>query len=147
MASGYKVSKDQQQEPIEVKNKRSSNDTLPKKLLKPKLGGIGTSQRHSQGTNLIEILVINNLTNDNCRKPIVTYLENPDGTTCQKIKYRALSYVLISGDFFKRTIEGVLLRCLGETETYLAVSNTHSGACGTHQTGHKMKWLLFRQGV
>jgi len=39
MASGYKVSKDQQQVPIEVKNKRSSNDTLPKKLLKPKLGG------------------------------------------------------------------------------------------------------------
>jgi len=29
----------------------------------------------------------------------------------------------------------------------LAVSNTHSGACGTHQAGHKMKWLLFRQGV
>jgi len=24
---------------------------------------------------------------------------------------------------------------------------THSGACGTHQTGDKMKWLLFRQGV
>jgi len=32
MASGYKVSKNPQQEPIEVKNKRSSNDSLPKKL-------------------------------------------------------------------------------------------------------------------
>jgi len=29
----------------------------------------------------------------------------------------------------------------------MVVSNTHSGACGTHQAGHKMKWLLFRQGV
>jgi len=102
MAYGYKVSKDQQQEPIEVKNKRSSNDTLPKKLIKPKLGEIGTSQRHSQGTNLIEILVIKNLTNDDWQKPILTYLENPDGTTCQKIKYRALSYVLISGNLFKK---------------------------------------------
>jgi len=73
----------------------------------------------------------------------VTYLESPDGTTCQKVKYRALSYVLISGDLFKKTPEGVLLRCLGETEEYMAVSNAHSGACGTHQTGHKMKWLLF----
>jgi len=115
--------------------------------LKPKLGGIGTSQRHSQGTNLIKILVINNLSDNDWRKPIVTYLENPDGTTCRKIKYQALSYVLISGDLFKKTLEGVLLRCLGETEAYLVVSNTHSGAYGTHQTGHKMKWLLFRRGV
>jgi len=29
----------------------------------------------------------------------------------------------------------------------VVVSNTHNGACGTHQAGHKMKWLLFRQGV
>jgi len=39
MASGYKIPKDQTQEPIEIKNKRSSNDAFPKKLLKPKLGG------------------------------------------------------------------------------------------------------------
>ena len=30
---------------------------------------------------------------------------------------------------------------------YLAISDTHSGACGSHQTGHKMKRLLLRQGV
>jgi len=100
-----------------------------------------------QGTNFVEILVINNLTDDDWRKPIVTYLENPDGTTCRKVKYRALSYALIRGDLFRKTPEGVLLRWLGEIEAYMAVSNTHSGACGTHQTGHKMKWLLFRQGV
>jgi len=100
--------------------------------LKPKLGGGGISQRHSQGTNLIEILVIINLADDDWQKPIVTYLENPDDTTCRKIKYWALSYVLISGDLFKKTPEGVLLRCLGETKAYLVVSNTHSGACGTH---------------
>ena len=48
---------------------------------------------------------------------------------------------------FKKTPKGVLLKCLGEREAYLAVCNTHSGACGMHQAGHKMKWLLFRQGV
>jgi len=147
MASGYKISKDQMQEPIEIKNKRSSIDALLKKLLMPKLGGIETSQGHSQGMNLVEILVINNLTDNDWRKPIVNNLENPDGTTCRKIKYRALSYVIVGNELFKKTQEGVLLKCLGETYAYLAVSNTHSGACGTHQAGHKMKWLLFRQGV
>lgn len=48
---------------------------------------------------------------------------------------------------FKKTLEWVLLKSLGETEAYLAISNTHSGACGTHQAGHKMKWLLFLQGL
>jgi len=36
-----------------------------------------------------------------------------------------------------------LLKCLDEIEAYLAVSNTHSGACESHQAGHNMKWLLF----
>ena len=60
-----------------------------------------------------------------------------------KLKYRALSYVVVGNKLFKKTSEGVLLKCLGETEAYLVVSNTHSGACGSHQAGHKMKWLLF----
>jgi len=135
------------QDLIEIKNKRSSIDALPKKLLKPKLRGIETSQRHSQYMNLIEILVNNNLTDNDWRKPIVNYLENLDGTTCRKIKYRALSYVIIGNELFKKTLEGVLLKCLGETEAYLAISNMHSGACGTHQAGNKMKWILFQQGV
>ena len=38
-ASGYKASKEQLQEPIEIKNKRSSREAPSKKLLIPKLGG------------------------------------------------------------------------------------------------------------
>jgi len=50
-------------------------------------------------------------------------------------------------NYLKKTSEGVLIKCLGETDAYMAVSNTHSGPCGMHQAGHKMKWLLFRQGL
>lgn len=63
------------------------------------------------------------------------------------MKYRALSYVIIWDELFKKTRERVLLKCLEEAEAYMVVSNTHSGACGTHQAGHKIKWLLFRQGI
>ena len=135
------------QEPIENKNKHSSREAPTRKLLIPKRGGPEASGEHAQDTNLVEIFVINNLTDEDWRKPIVNYLENPDVTTCRKIKYKALSYVIVGNEFFKKTLEGVLLKCLGETEAYLANSNTHSGACGTHQACHKMKWLLFRQGV
>jgi len=48
---------------------------------------------------------------------------------------------------FKKTAEGVLLRCLNENEALVAISSVHSGACGSHQAGHEMKWLMFRQGL
>jgi len=51
--------------------------------------------------------------------------------------------VILGNKLFKKTPEGVLLKSLDETEAYLVVSNTHSGACGSHQAGDKMKWLLF----
>ncbi|XP_050919713.1 uncharacterized protein LOC127137287 [Lathyrus oleraceus] len=81
------------------------------------------------------------------RNPIINYLKDPSIDTERKPKYMALSYVLMGNELFKKTPEGILLKCLGENEEYLALSSVHSGACGAHQAGHKMKWLLFRYGM
>lgn len=59
------------------------------------------------------------------------------------VKYRALSYVTMGNELFKKTLEGILPKCLGESEPYLAISEVHRGSCDSHQEGHKMKWLLF----
>lgn len=48
---------------------------------------------------------------------------------------------------FKEISEGILLKCLRESEAYLIFFYAHSGSCGAHQAIHKMKWLLFRQGL
>ena len=48
---------------------------------------------------------------------------------------------------FKKTPEEVLLKFLGDTESYLEIVEIHSGAFRHYQTDHKMKWLLFQQGV
>lgn len=53
----------------------------------------------------------------------------------------------MGNELFKKTPKGILLKCLSESEPYVAVFDVHSGSCGTHQAGHKMKWILFRQGV
>ena len=73
----------------------------------------------------------------------MNYLENPVGDADRKVKYRALSYVCMGSELFKKTPEGVLFKFLGYTEAYLAMVKVHSGACGAHQADHKMKWLLF----
>lgn len=93
------------------------------------------------------VLAIDNLIDVDWRKPIVDYLENPTTYAKRKVRYRSLSYILMGNKFFKKTHEGVLLKCLSEAEAYLALSNVHSGACGAHQVDHKMKWILFRQGM
>lgn len=48
---------------------------------------------------------------------------------------------------FKKTPKGIFLKCLGENEAYLAVSNVHIRACGAHQVRHKMRWLLCQKGI
>lgn len=73
------------------------------------------------------------------RKPIIEYLENPTSSTKRKVRYRALSYVLMGNELFKKTPQGVLLKCLSESKAYIALSSVHGGACGAHQVGHKMK--------
>jgi hypothetical protein len=42
---------------------------------------------------------------DDWRKPIVEYLENLTGDVARKIKYRALNYVIIGIELFKKTVE------------------------------------------
>lgn len=94
-----------------------------------------------------EILTIDDRGETDWRKLLVDYLRNPIGSTDRKVKYRALSYVLVNDELFKKTAEGVLLKFLGESEAYVAVSSVHSGACGAHQVGLKMKWILMRSGI
>jgi hypothetical protein len=53
-----------------------------------------------------------------------------------------MKYVLIGDDMFYRTLEGLLLKCLGPTEVNRLLHEVHEGSCGTHQSAHKMKCLI-----
>ncbi|KAK2366564.1 hypothetical protein QL285_079929 [Trifolium repens] len=163
IASGYKMSKETFEDLIEIKEKLISNTSLSDELSMPKhLGADEFAENFENFENenfylqnvdmhvksfVTGIFVIDNLSDTDWRKPIVEYLENPSGITDRKTKYRALSYTIIGNELFKKTPEGVLLKCLSENEAFLAVTNVHNGSCGAHQAGHKMKWLLFRRGL
>ncbi|CAJ2652868.1 unnamed protein product [Trifolium pratense] len=153
IASGYKVSKEKLEQLIEIKEKLISNEPMQLDLSMPKLEGAEMSPNDINNSDKemnydeFQIFVIDNLVDGDWRKPIVEYLENPIGSAPRKIKYRASNYVIIGNELFKKTLEGVLLKCLSENEAYIAISDVHSGACGSHQSGHKMKWLLVRQGM
>ena len=57
-----------------------------------------------------------------------------------------MKHVLIGDEMYFRAIDGVLLKCLGPTEILNIMHDVHEGTCGTHQSAHKMKWLIRRSG-
>jgi hypothetical protein len=50
------------------------------------------------------------------RADIFNYLKDPARGAPKRIRYKAMNYVLIGDDMFYRTLEGLLLKCLGPTE-------------------------------
>lgn len=139
ITSGYRISKEKLEELVEVRGKAMTSRLSPTDLESTRLGYANKEE--------FEVLAIDTLMDTNWRNPIINYLKDPSIDTERKTKCRALSYVLMGNELFKKTPEGILLKCLGENEAYLTLSSVHSGACGAHQEGHKMKWFLFRYGM
>jgi hypothetical protein len=79
-------------------------------------------------------------------EPLLECLRNPGKTTDKKVKQQVLKHMSLGGDLYQRTIDGVLLKCLGEEHAKVAAQEVHDGICGAHQSAYKMNWLLWRVG-
>jgi hypothetical protein len=76
------------------------------------------------------------------RIPLVHYLENLGHIADRKVRHQALKYGMLDNTLYRRTIDGLLLKCLGSDQAKITMGEVHEGICGTHQSAHKMKWLL-----
>nr|KYP36187.1 Uncharacterized protein Mb2253c family [Cajanus cajan] len=94
-----------------------------------------------------EILSVNSSSQQDWRSKLIEYLQNPNIKVERKIKLRALNYVLLNNELYKRGFDGILFKCLGSHESYIAMAEIHEGICGAHQAGEKMKWVLSRKGL
>jgi hypothetical protein len=43
---------------------------------------------------------------------------------------------------FYKSLDGVLLQCLGQEEAKKMTSEVHDGLCGAHQSAYQMKWVI-----
>ena len=50
------------------------------------------------------------------RKEIVDYLKDPSKKVERRVRFQATKYVLLENELYYRTIDGILLRCLGDDE-------------------------------
>ncbi|XP_059626926.1 uncharacterized protein LOC132269687 [Cornus florida] len=77
------------------------------------------------------------------RTPIINFLKNPDPKADRKLKIKALKFMMIDGDLFRKSIkDDLLLRCVSKKEAMKVMGETHEGICGAYQAGIKMKWLI-----
>jgi hypothetical protein len=64
------------------------------------------------------------------RLPLLECIKDPGKSTDKKVKRQVLKYMLIDDDIYWRTIDSVLLKCLGEEQTKVVVREVHDGICG-----------------
>jgi len=83
---------------------------------------------------------------DDWRKEIIDYLRNPSKKVERRVRFQAAKYVLLDDELYNRTIDGILLRCLGDDESKCLMGEIHEGVCGAHQSAFKMKWMIRRNG-
>ena len=63
---------------------------------------------------------------------IKSYLENPAKKVPCKVKAQSLNYVLIENELFRKTFDGLLLRCPSFSQTMEILKQVHEGVCGAH---------------
>jgi ribonuclease HI len=82
------------------------------------------------------------LAEDDWRKEIVDYLENPSRKVSRKLRYKAIKFVLLDQRLYYKSLDEVFLQCLGQEEAKKMMSEVHDGQCGAHQSAYRMKWVI-----
>jgi len=83
---------------------------------------------------------------DDWRKEIIDYLRDPSKKVERRVRFQATKYVLLEDELYYQTIDGVLLKCLGDDEAKSLMGEIHEGVCGAHQSAFKMKWIIRKNG-
>jgi len=102
------------------------------------------AQHASRYQPILEILSAAS-TND-WRRETIDYLKDPSRKFERRVRFQATKYVLLEEELYYRTIDGVLLKCLGDDESKILMGEIHEGVCGAHQSAFKMKWMIRRNG-
>nr|XP_027071991.1 uncharacterized protein LOC113696809 [Coffea arabica] len=95
-------------------------------------------------------IFVHEIEKEDWRHLIVDYLSHgklpEDPKKRVDIRRRAPRFIYYKGTLYRRTFDGVFLRCLGEDEAMQVMEEAHSGICGAHQSGPKLHFCIKRMG-
>ncbi|XP_011081468.1 uncharacterized protein LOC105164513 [Sesamum indicum] len=89
-------------------------------------------------------------TADSWKTPFVRYLKHgelpSDAITAKRLQFKANRFTMIGDDLYKRTPEGILLKCLDAERAQYVMKEIHEGSCGNHSGGRSLAQKIIRQG-
>jgi ribonuclease HI len=84
------------------------------------------------------------------RTPFLEYLLHGylplESAERSRIRKRSINYTCINDMLYRRSSDGILLRCLAGSEVIEALNEVHAGVCGAHQSGPKLHYQLRHLG-
>ncbi|XP_057481966.1 uncharacterized protein LOC130768877 [Actinidia eriantha] len=90
----------------------------------------------------VNAITVFEIEKEDWRQSLIDYLqhgklpENPHRRT--DVRRCAPRFIYYNSTLYRRSFEGLLLRCLGENEATHALEEAHSGICGAHQSDPKL---------
>nr|XP_027099019.1 uncharacterized protein LOC113718303 [Coffea arabica] len=95
-------------------------------------------------------IFVHEIEKEDWRHLVVDYLNHgklpEDSKKRVDIRRRAPRFIYYKGTLYRKSFDGVFLRCLGEDEAMQAMEEAHSGICGAHQSGPKLHFRIKRMG-
>ena len=83
-------------------------------------------------------------------KPILQFMIDgtlpADEVTARQIQRRSKAYTIINGELYKRSVTGVLQRCVSSEEGQEMLKEIHQGECGHHASTRALVAKAFRHG-
>ena len=88
--------------------------------------------QHASGYQPILGVFLSAISADDWRKEIIDYLKDPSEKVERRVRFQATNYVLLDDELYYHTVDGILLRCLGDDESKTLMGEIHEGVCGAH---------------
>ncbi|KAL2226322.1 UNVERIFIED_CONTAM: hypothetical protein Sindi_1990900 [Sesamum indicum] len=83
-------------------------------------------------------------------RKIVKYLKSDtlleDPIKAKRVRFRAASFTLLSGQLYKRTVDGTLLKCFDEERAEYVMREIHELSCRNHSGARSLAQKVVRQG-
>ncbi|KAL2240234.1 UNVERIFIED_CONTAM: Retrovirus-related Pol polyprotein from transposon [Sesamum indicum] len=84
------------------------------------------------------------------KTPFIRYLKHgelpSDAIAVKRLQFKANRFTMIGDDLYKRTPEGILLKCLNAERAQYVLREIHEGSCGNHSGGRSLAQKIIRQG-
>jgi hypothetical protein len=83
-------------------------------------------------------------------QPYLAYMMNKqlpeDAVEAKRITQRSKAFVVLQGKLYKKSITGVLQRCVTPQEGQTILTDIHGGVCGHHASSRAIAAKAFRAG-